>query len=109
MPSEVVGKLNDLVLKELRQSEVQEAFSTQAATPAGASPAAFAAQIQAEADRWLPIVQAAGLRPTNKGYSPPLPPPMICLAPHSHASHNNGEMTVTLRQLREFTSLATHG
>jgi tripartite-type tricarboxylate transporter receptor subunit TctC len=62
MPSEVVGKLNDLVLKELRQSEVQEAFSTQAATPAGASPAAFAAQIQAEADRWLPIVQAAGIK-----------------------------------------------
>ena len=62
MPSEVVGKLNDLVLKELRQSEVQEAFSTQAATPAGASPAAFAAQIQAEADRWLPIIQAAGIK-----------------------------------------------
>ena len=62
MPSEVVGKLNDLVLNELRQSEVQEAFSTQAATPAGASPAAFAAQIQAEADRWLPIVQAAGIK-----------------------------------------------
>jgi tripartite-type tricarboxylate transporter receptor subunit TctC len=62
MPSEVVGKLNDLVLKELRQLEVQEAFSTQAATPAGASAAAFAAQIRAEADRWLPIVQAAGIK-----------------------------------------------
>ena len=53
-------KLNALVLKELRDPEVQSAFSTQAATPAGATPAAFAAQIQAEADRWLPIVQSGG-------------------------------------------------
>jgi tripartite-type tricarboxylate transporter receptor subunit TctC len=62
MASDIVGKLNDLVLKELRESEVQAAFSTQAATPAGASPNAFAAQIRAEADRWLPIVQAAGIK-----------------------------------------------
>ena len=60
MPAEVVGKLNDLVLKELRDPEVQAAFSTQAATPAGATPAAFAAQIQAEADRWLPDRQSGG-------------------------------------------------
>jgi tripartite-type tricarboxylate transporter receptor subunit TctC len=62
MPSDIVGKLNDLVLKELREPEVQAAFSTQAATPAGVSPAVFAAQIRAEADRWLPIVQSAGIK-----------------------------------------------
>jgi tripartite-type tricarboxylate transporter receptor subunit TctC len=62
MPSDIVGKLNDLVLTELRESEVQAAFSNQAATPAGTSPAAFAAQIRAEADRWLPIIQAAGIK-----------------------------------------------
>jgi tripartite-type tricarboxylate transporter receptor subunit TctC len=62
MLSDVVGKLNELVRKELREPEIQEAFSTQAATPAGASPGAFATQIQAEADRWLPIVQAAGIK-----------------------------------------------
>jgi tripartite-type tricarboxylate transporter receptor subunit TctC len=61
MPADVVSKLNALVLKELGDLEVQSAFSTQAATPAGATPAAFAAQIQAEADRWLPIVKAAGI------------------------------------------------
>ena len=62
MLSDVVGKLNELVRKELREPEIQEAFSTQAATQAGASPGAFSAQIEAEADRWLPIVQAAGIR-----------------------------------------------
>jgi tripartite-type tricarboxylate transporter receptor subunit TctC len=55
MRSDIFGKLNDLVLTELREPKVQAAFSTQAATPAGASPAAFAAQIRAEADRWLPL------------------------------------------------------
>jgi tripartite-type tricarboxylate transporter receptor subunit TctC len=62
MQSDVVRKLNDLVLKELRESEVRAAFATQAATPAGASPAAFAAQLRAEADRWLPFVQGPGLK-----------------------------------------------
>jgi tripartite-type tricarboxylate transporter receptor subunit TctC len=62
MPTDIVGKLNDLVLKELRESEVQAAFATQAATPAGASPADFVAQLRAEADRWLPIVQRMGLK-----------------------------------------------
>ena len=59
---DIVAKLNALVLKELRSPEVQTAFATQAATPAGASPTEFTKQIQAEADRWLPIVKAAGIK-----------------------------------------------
>ena len=62
MPAEIVNKLNELVLKELNSAEVRAAFATQAATPAGATPAAFVAQIQYEADRWLPIVKAAGIK-----------------------------------------------
>ncbi|MCC6777187.1 MAG: tripartite tricarboxylate transporter substrate binding protein [Hyphomicrobiales bacterium] len=62
MASDIVAKLNELVLKELREPEVQAGFSTQAATAAGTSPPQFAAQIQAEADRWLPIVRAAGIK-----------------------------------------------
>lgn len=61
LPADIIRKLNELTLKELRDPEVRAAFSTQAATPAGAAPAAFAAQIQAEADRWLPIVKAANI------------------------------------------------
>lgn len=62
MASDIVAKLNELVLKELREPEVQAGFSTQAATAAGMSPPQFTAQIQAEADRWLPIVRAAGIK-----------------------------------------------
>ena len=62
MPAGIVAKLNELVLKELSLPEVQTAFATQAATTAGATPAVFAAQIQSEADRWLPIVRAAGIK-----------------------------------------------
>jgi tripartite-type tricarboxylate transporter receptor subunit TctC len=61
MPADIVGKLNQLVLKELRSSEVQAAFATQAATTAGDTPQAFTALIRAEAARWLPIVKAAGV------------------------------------------------
>jgi tripartite-type tricarboxylate transporter receptor subunit TctC len=59
LPTDIVRKLNELTLKELGDPEVRAAFSTQAATQAGATPSVFAAQIQAEADRWLPIVKAA--------------------------------------------------
>ena len=62
MPADIVSKLNELVLKELHEPEVREAFSTQAATPAGTASAQFATQIRAEADRWLPIVKAAGIK-----------------------------------------------
>ena len=62
MPADVVTKLNDLALQELRNPEIRTAFSTQAASSAGAKPAEFAAQIQTEAGRWLPLVKAAGIK-----------------------------------------------
>jgi tripartite-type tricarboxylate transporter receptor subunit TctC len=62
MRADVVDKLSDLVLKELHEPDVREAFSTQAATPAGSTPDQFAEQVRAEADRWLPIVKAAGIK-----------------------------------------------
>jgi tripartite-type tricarboxylate transporter receptor subunit TctC len=61
MPADIVSRLNDLVRKELQEPEVREGFSSQAATPAGTTPAEFAMHIRAEADRWLPIVKAAGI------------------------------------------------
>jgi tripartite-type tricarboxylate transporter receptor subunit TctC len=61
LPSDIVAKLSDLALKELRKPEVRAAFTTQAATSAGASPSAFAAQVETEAKRWLPLVKAAGI------------------------------------------------
>ena len=62
LPSNIVLKLNELALRELRDPEVRAAFSTQAATPAGAAPSAFAAQVQTEAKRWLPLVKAADIK-----------------------------------------------
>jgi len=61
MPAEVVAKLNALVLKELASAEVQKAFTTQAATPAGSSAEAFTATIKSEAERWLPLIKSAGI------------------------------------------------
>jgi tripartite-type tricarboxylate transporter receptor subunit TctC len=62
LPSDIVLKLNELALRELRDPEVRAAFSTQAATPAGAAPSAFATQIQTEAKRWLSLVKAADIK-----------------------------------------------
>jgi tripartite-type tricarboxylate transporter receptor subunit TctC len=57
LPADIVGRLNELTIKELRNAEVRAAFVTQAATPAGASPSQFSEQMKAEADRWLPLVK----------------------------------------------------
>ena len=73
MPADIVSKLSDLVLKELHEPEVREAFSTQAATPAGTTSAQFVTQIRAEADRWLPLSKQRGLKPTERGERPLLP------------------------------------
>lgn len=62
LPTDIVQKLNDLTLKELAEPEVRKAFASQAATPAGSTPAEFSAQIQTEANRWLPIVKSANIK-----------------------------------------------
>ena len=61
-PSDIVVKLNQLVLAAVRDPEVQTSFAKEAAIPAGDTPERFVALIQEEAKRWLPIVKAAGLK-----------------------------------------------
>jgi tripartite-type tricarboxylate transporter receptor subunit TctC len=61
-PPEIVGKLNQLVLTALRDPDVQASFVSQAAVSAGDAPERFIALIQEEAERWLPIIEATGLK-----------------------------------------------
>jgi tripartite-type tricarboxylate transporter receptor subunit TctC len=61
-PPDIVGKLNQLVLTVLRDPEVRESFAKQEAAPAGDTPERFKALVQSEADRWIPIVKAAGIK-----------------------------------------------
>jgi tripartite-type tricarboxylate transporter receptor subunit TctC len=61
-PPDIASRLNRLVLGVLRDPELQEAFAKQAAIPAGDTPERFAAFMRQEANRWLPIVKAAGIK-----------------------------------------------
>ena len=61
-PPDIVQKLNQLALTALRDPDVQKTFADQAAIPAGDTPERFKALIRAEANRWIPIVKAAGLQ-----------------------------------------------
>lgn len=61
-PPEIVNKLNQLVLAVLRDPEVREAFAKQEAIPAGDTPEHFAAFVRSEANRWVPIAKAAGVK-----------------------------------------------
>jgi tripartite-type tricarboxylate transporter receptor subunit TctC len=61
-PPEVVEKLDQLVLTVLRDPEIRESFAKQEASPAGETPDRFRSMLQAESDRWIPIVRAAGVR-----------------------------------------------
>lgn len=62
MPREIVVELNRLVVEGLKDPEVLANFDQQAAIPAGDTPERFTAAIGEEAARWIPIVEAAGLK-----------------------------------------------
>jgi tripartite-type tricarboxylate transporter receptor subunit TctC len=61
-PPDIVDKLDQLVLTVLRDAEVRESFAKQEASPAGDTPERFKSLLQSESDRWIPIVEAAGVR-----------------------------------------------
>jgi tripartite-type tricarboxylate transporter receptor subunit TctC len=61
-PPAVVDRLYQLMLTALRDPEVRAAFGKQEALPAADEPARFAAFMQEEAERWVPIAKAAGAK-----------------------------------------------
>lgn len=62
LPPAIVSRLNTLVRKAIDDPEIKTSFERQAALSAGDSPERFSALIRAEADRWVPLVKAAGVK-----------------------------------------------
>jgi tripartite-type tricarboxylate transporter receptor subunit TctC len=44
---------------------VRQKLAAQLMEPVGNSPAEFRAKIDAEIDRWSPVIKAAGIKPVN--------------------------------------------
>jgi tripartite-type tricarboxylate transporter receptor subunit TctC len=62
-PAAVVGTLNAAVNGGLRSAELQKSFAGMSFETKVMSPAEFAAFFAAEAERWPPIIKAAGIKP----------------------------------------------
>ncbi|MBV1798257.1 tripartite tricarboxylate transporter substrate binding protein [Siccirubricoccus sp. G192] len=63
LPAEIVAATNRVFNAVLRQPEVRRAVEqVQAGDVVGGTPEEFGAFIRAEAERWVPVIRAAGLR-----------------------------------------------
>lgn len=59
-PAPVVDRLNDAILKAMKDPEVLKRFADQGMQPFPSSPAQFGSFLQAEQNRWVPLVKASG-------------------------------------------------
>ena len=62
-PAPAVLRLNQEIVRALREPELIERVTAQGATPAPTTPEAFAAFIRAEIARWAPVIRQAGIKP----------------------------------------------
>jgi tripartite-type tricarboxylate transporter receptor subunit TctC len=60
--SEIVASLNQAIDRALRKPKVQAAFANLSAEPAGGSPPAFGALINAQVTHWEKVVREAGIK-----------------------------------------------
>jgi tripartite-type tricarboxylate transporter receptor subunit TctC len=60
-PPDVVEKLSRVVLEILAESSTKNAFATQEATTAGQTPDKFAAFVEEDRDRWVPLAKERGV------------------------------------------------
>jgi len=61
-PAEIVTKLNADAIAALNTPVVKERYAKLGATVVGSTPAALAAHLKAEMERWGPVIKAAGIR-----------------------------------------------
>src|SRR3954466_7318527 len=61
-PAEIVAKLNADATAALHHPPVQQRYAQLGATVVASTPAALAAHLKAEMDRWGPIIKAAGIK-----------------------------------------------
>lgn len=62
-PRDILGAINQRILKALESQDVREHLARQGAAAAGGTPEAFDAYLKKEMSRWSPIIRKAGLRP----------------------------------------------
>ncbi len=62
LPPEIVERLHQLSVKVLARPEVKQKIEAQQMVVIGSAPAQFRAAINAEIDRWGPVIKAAGLK-----------------------------------------------
>jgi tripartite-type tricarboxylate transporter receptor subunit TctC len=62
-PAPAALRLNQEIVRALREPELIERVTAQGATPAPTTPEAFAAFIRAEIARWAPVIRQAGIKP----------------------------------------------
>jgi tripartite-type tricarboxylate transporter receptor subunit TctC len=63
LPADVTTKLNTAIRAALDDPRMREQLQTEGATPAGISPAEFAAFVRDDVKRWAPIVKQSGAMP----------------------------------------------
>jgi tripartite-type tricarboxylate transporter receptor subunit TctC len=63
LPADVTTKLNTAIRAALDDPRMRDQLQTEGATPAGNSPAEFAAFVRDDVKRWAPIVKQSGARP----------------------------------------------
>lgn len=61
-PPEVVGRLNDAVQRAVASRDVQDKLQKLGVEPKSTSPAAFAAIIRSDVERWGKVVEEAGIK-----------------------------------------------
>lgn len=64
-PVDIIAKVNDEIVRSLKDPAILERFRTLAAEPVGSTPEEFAAFVRHEMQRWAKVVQQAGLNGTT--------------------------------------------
>ncbi len=62
LPPEVAARLSQAIMAAMRSPAVRDVVATQGGEPVGSTAAAFASYIQAERQRYAPLIPAAGIR-----------------------------------------------
>jgi tripartite-type tricarboxylate transporter receptor subunit TctC len=62
-PAAIAGKLSAAIAEILRQPDVAKRLEALSAEPIGSTPAAMAALMKEDAERWRGVIRAAGLKP----------------------------------------------
>jgi tripartite-type tricarboxylate transporter receptor subunit TctC len=62
-PAPVIARLNAEAVKALQSDEMKEKLALDGAQPVGSTPAAFAALIRSELEKWTRVARAAKIEP----------------------------------------------